>query len=282
MQPSLYYRHSGKVGPLAVPYILGFGLAGAFILGPVYAYVDYFIPIIYLNLVACVFYGVIIGMLVGAGAKRGKVRSESVAVLGGLLVGLIALYVAWVFWFRAASEGRFMTFWPPTLWEAIREVNARGVWRLRGSVVKGTTLYIAWIAEALTIVGSSALVAYLSTPDEPFCEGCDSWIKDKRLVSPLQVIADPKAFRARLERGEYEEIIALRPVPAGDPSFTSLELLHCSKCRQSFFLTAKETTITIGDDGSAKRHQKTLVGNMVIESGLYDALSQQWTSHGSR
>jgi len=282
MQPSLYYRHSGKVGRLAVPYMLGFGLAGAFILGPVYAYVDYFIPIIYLNLVATVSYGAVIGMLVGIGAKRGKVRSDLVALLGGLLVGIIALYVAWVFWFRAASEGRFMTFWPPTLWEAIKEINARGVWRIHSNIVKGTTLYIAWIAEALTIAGTSALVAYLTTPDEPFCEGCDSWIKDKQVVSPLQVIADPKAFRARLERGEYEEVIALRPVPPGDPSFTSLELLHCSKCRQSFFLTAKETTITIGDDGSTKRHQKSLVENMVIQSGLHDALRQQWTMHGFR
>ncbi len=281
MQQPLYYRHSGKVGALAFPYMLGFGLAGALVLGPVYAYVDYFIPLIYLNLVATVFYGVMIGMLVGAGAKRGKVRNNYVALLGGLLVGIIALYAAWVFWFRAASEGRFMTFWPPTLWEAIKAINARGVWRLRGSVVTGSTLYIAWVAEALTIVGLSALVTYLNIPDEPFCEACDSWIEDKQVVSPLQVIADPKAFRARLERGEYEEIIALRPASPSDAAFTSLELLHCSKCRQSFFLTAKETTITIGDDGSAKRHQKTIVGNMLIQAGLYYALCQRRTARGS-
>ena len=283
MQPSLYYRHSGKVGRLALPYMLGLSVVGSFVLGPVYAYADYYIPFMYLNFVMTFFYGMIIGLLVVFGTRRGQVRNSLVALLGGFVAGLAALYVAWAFWIQAVTGGRLLTFSPSTLLSAIQTINARGVWRIRNNQpVTGTLLYIVWFAEALVIVGASTLTAYFSNTDEPFCERCERWIREKRVISPLQVIANPEAFRAKVERGDYEELVAMRWVSSGDAAFTKLELLHCPGCRQSCFLTVKEMLITTDSNGSASTNEKTLIEHLAIRSELHDALSQQWVRHGYR
>ena len=281
MQSPLYYRHSGKVGRLALPYMLGLGVVGSFVLGPVYAYADYYIPFIYLNFFLTLFYGMGIGFLVVFGAQRGQVRNSLVALLGGFLAGLIALYVAWAFWIQAVTGGRLMTFSPSTLLQAIQTINGRGVWRIsKSQPVTGTLLYIVWFAEALIIVGTSALIAYFSNSDEPFCERCKSWIKEKRVISPLQVIANPAAFRAGVERGDYGELLALRPASSGDAASTRLELLHCPGCRQSFFLTIKETMMTVDSKGNYSKQETTLVQYLSIQSALHETLNQQWTTYG--
>jgi hypothetical protein len=281
MQSPLYYRHSGKVGPLAIPYMLGFGLAGSFVLGFLYAYAVYHIPIVYLNILLVVFYGMAIGFLVGYGARRGQSRNRLVSLLSGFLLGLVALYVAWVFWIRAVTSGELMPFSPAALLSILQVINERGVWSVgSGKPVTGISLYIVWGAEALTVVIASTVVAYRTASEEPFCEKCMRWIDKKQVISPLQVIASPESFRSRLELADYGELVSLKPALQGDAAFTKLELIHCQSCRQYFFLTVREGMVEVDSKGNLSTRETTLFELLSIQPAIHDTLIQQWGARG--
>ena len=60
-----YYEHSGAVGVIGPMYMVVFGGVGALVLGAVYGYAIFYIPIIYFNVLITVGFGAGVGALVG-------------------------------------------------------------------------------------------------------------------------------------------------------------------------------------------------------------------------
>src|SRR5579864_5250362 len=148
MQQGKYFKHSGAFGPLGLVYMLLFGALGAVLLGAVYGYGDFYIPIVFLNIVLVVVFGSCVGLCVSKSAKLGKVRNPKLILAVGVLAGVLAEYIGWVSWIYAYTKQEVFLIWPQDLWAAIQVVNADGAWSTFDYKPTGVELYIVWAVEA--------------------------------------------------------------------------------------------------------------------------------------
>ncbi len=264
-----YYRHSGRFGILGLVYMLMFGAVGALVLGLVYAYADDYIPLVYLNLLLVVAYGCGVGACVHFGAKFGKVRNSQLLLLGGFIAGLMAEYTNWVWWVFAYSKQEVLVYMPSDLWEVIQEVNEQGAWSVFGNTPTGIELWAYWGLEALVIVGGSTAIAWLTLSSLPFCETCGRWADSKDTLSPLDAIAEPQKFKARLEARDYEAVKSLHKVPAGAAAYSEVVLQKCPACAESNFLTIQAVTVTVDKKGKANRRTANVLQNLILSADAY-------------
>ena len=276
MQPSKYYKHSGAVPVNGLVLMALYGAAGAVLVAAIYGYADYYIPLVYFNMLLAVGFGSVVGWCVGLGGKRGQVRNSWAMAAFGFLAGCLAEYAQWVAWVFASSKQEIVAFTPAQLWTVIQYVDENGAWSVFGSTPTGWELYIYWGLEALVIVGMSVVVAgfYLSTA--AYCEHCKRWADEKQSVLPLDAVGDPKGLQSRLEQGDLAGLKALKKLPGDAAVFTVLNLNKCRGCAQSNFLSLDAVTITVDKKGKKNRHTRKLLENLVLNSEQYRALKDAW------
>ena len=267
-----YYRHSGKFGLLGLAYMLVFGAVGALVLGLVYAYADDYIPLVYFNLLLVVAYGCGVGACVHFGAKLGKVRNVPLLLLGGFVAGLMAEYSNWVWWVYAYSKQEVLVYMPADLWQVIQEVNEQGAWSVFGSTPTGVELWAYWGLEALVIVAGSTAIAWLTLSSLPFCEACGRWADSKDTVSPLDAVAEPQKFKAKLELKDYEAVKSLHKMPAGAMAYTEVVLQKCPSCNDSNFMTVQAVTVTLDKKGKANRRTANVLQNLILGPDAYRSI----------
>ena len=96
---SNYYKPSGKFSPISFVYFILVCTIALPILATIYAYLIWYIPIIYLNFLVTFGFGFAIAITVGYLVVRlGKVRNYGLAILFALIASLVAYYLQWVVW----------------------------------------------------------------------------------------------------------------------------------------------------------------------------------------
>lgn len=278
MTGGLYYEHSGRfsLGGALLGLIVGVIVAAPLAL--IYAYLTLYNPFIYINFLASIGFGILIGGVAGGVASWRKTRNEVVTVLVGLLAGLAAYYLAWADWIFALFRrgGETLPWWawlgllyPPLLWEQIAKVNEVGAWRLRSWTPTGIALWVFWGMEAATVLGCSVAAAH-AVQDEPFCEGCNVWTNATEDVVRVAA-ADPEEMKQRMEAkdiGYLEKLGAVAPDAAG---WFRLDLHTCPNCTQTNTLTVKSVTVKVEKD---KRSEETkdLLDKLLLGAHEVDAL----------
>lgn len=220
MNAKVYYRHSGKapaVGVLGM-FVAGVvaAVAGAFL----YIHLIELIPLIYFNFLIMLAYGALIGGAVALACKMGKVRNGPACTLIGLIAACVALYVEWSYFLavklpevQGESLGTLELFRhfltnPGDSWDIMNAFNAVGLWTIKKSVVKGVFLWVVWALEAVGIVAAAVLISRFYA-DEPYSETDNRWMDEEKFDARLAAVADPKAFTATLERGDYAPLFGL-------------------------------------------------------------------------
>ncbi len=215
---SNYYTPSGKMSPVAIGYFLLCVFIILPLLGLVYSYAIWYIPIIYVNVLLAVGFGFAIGFVISLlVVKMGKVRSVSKSVLFGVLGALVAYYFHWVVWsdllYNASGGNDYFSFsnisisevlsfaaQPGAIFELIGSVNEMGTWGFGDSPVSGTLLTVVWVIEFL-IIFVVATVVSTSFAGTPFCEVENEWFKERELA-PFSAISDVSSLVASLEAGD--------------------------------------------------------------------------------
>ena len=96
---STYYKPSGQFSPLSILYFILTCIIIIPLLATIYSYCIWYIPFPYINFFITAGFGFAVGLAISYFAiKHGKVRNGKVALLLGLLGGIIALYFHWVVW----------------------------------------------------------------------------------------------------------------------------------------------------------------------------------------
>lgn len=257
-----YYRHSGVIGPMGPVYMTLFGLFGAAILATIYGYVIFYIPFVLLNFIIAFGYGLLVGMLVGAGVKLGKVRNPKLVLLFGAVFGVVAEYAGWIAWIFASTKQEILLVQPVDLFAAQQLLAENGVWSVSGWTPTGGMLYTIWAVEGLMIIGTSTLTAWGTINDVPFCERCKLWIEQKHTVAPLDAIADPDMFKSRIEQADFSGLTSLKLPAEAVESFSKIELLECPGCGQNHLLSIQSINMTEDSDGKVKQDKHTLNGNL--------------------
>ncbi len=173
----------------------------------VYLKINQINPIIYLSILCALGYGALLGLIANFFIVKLKLRNPSLAVLAIIIGGLMFTYVKWAVycnwdWAKIIevlckeanmSESSFYKQFPDAkldllyflghpkdLWDYIKSVAEDGRWTIGrrsttyDSNVRGTFLWIVWIAEAVAIIGVPALMVH-NRSSKPFIESDDDW-----------------------------------------------------------------------------------------------------------
>jgi len=110
--PGSYFKHSGSVGGLGLPFMIVVGLVAAVVLSFVYAFAIFYIPFVYINFFVTIGFGLLLGSAIGYAGKKGDVRNPTLMTVSGLIFGCIGLYLSWIAWIYAASGRELLVLFP--------------------------------------------------------------------------------------------------------------------------------------------------------------------------
>lgn len=269
----LYYQPSGKFNTVAALYILGLGFAATLLLGAIYGLAIFWIPLIYINVLVVIGYGVLVGLAVGIAARIGKMRNPKLLTVYGLLFGLLAVYIGWISWIYAVTRGELLTFSAAHIAAIASAIAEEGAWSIFGWTPAGAALYGIWLIEAAIIIVGATLAARGVIGATPFCEACDGWIEDPQIIAPLEPMLSGASAISSIEEHDFTPLTSLKKLPAGAEVFTQVELLRCDGCKNEHFLTVKAMRVQRTED-KVQKDEKDLVRNLIISPEVYEQLMQ--------
>jgi hypothetical protein len=266
------YRHSGSISYSGILIASAAGIAAAVVLGIIYSFAIVHIPFAKLHFVLTMFYGALIGLAVGWGAKIGKIRSVFIAATYGFACGLVGLYVAWAVDLIARviipdngvwPMDYLLAFSPDVLLDYIKQFYEHGAWGMRGGeILKGPFLGVIWAAEAIVIVGGATFFAPMRIKDHPFCETCKHWTTIKPVGTKLSLRDVERTLPALLSG----DVTALSDFSAADTEqlYLELELASCPTCDESHYLSVFQVAMTIDKKGKETVERRPVIRNMLI------------------
>ena len=272
-----YYKHSGAFSAMGPVTIIAFGTIGTVILGLIYSYATSYIPFIYLNILLTLGLGFGVGIVVGIGGKIGKVRNTSIMVLFGVIFGLFAEYVQWVFWILAESKQQIFIFNPVDIFYTIQYLAVEGVWSLRGFTPTGGVLYFIWFLEAAIIIVISTLISGSFVKDIPFCEKCDKWADNSEVLAPLDFPDNNEELKSHLEQGDFSALPLLGIATPESNRFITVKLQCCAECKEFYLISVSSTIVTKNNKGEEKSEVNSIVNNLIIDQRVYDSL-KNWNA----
>jgi hypothetical protein len=201
-------------------------------------------------------------------ARMGGVRDQSFAAFVGFVLGILAVYFAWM-WFLLILGGwnpRDLMQDPATIWRRIVVLAQNGIWQNRRGPVGPQELTLWWAGETAIILVCSAWGATLNS--EPFCERCNRWT----IASPT--LALPFAARAPLIRAledeQYDELLRLEQRPEIPDREITAVVFSCPDCDDTHYLTLKAVRYS-----SAKKESKAETAP-ILEQLSIPAVVAKW------
>ncbi|OGX87521.1 hypothetical protein [Hymenobacter coccineus] len=304
---SLYHQPSNKM-PLsgALLFLVG-GAAAAAVLALVYIYAIWYIPFIYINVVLCGGFGLLLGVALARLARAGKLRSPRGVGALAAVVALGAVYLEWGVYLTmlfgtetptaaadsdvaskvvssaglsvastSFSPSLFATILaePAHMWNAMRQINETGTWSLKSATPSGLLLWAIWLIEAAIIVGGAYLVA-VAQAGEPFSEATDTWADEETLPHPVGYIAQAAEARQAFETGQFH---LLTPHVAENEldQFACVRLHRAPNDDACQFLTLENVTVKRDRKGKITQKTANVVQRLAISPAAYQALKTQF------
>jgi len=287
-----FYQPSGKFSPLAIVYFIIACLTVFPLLGLIYAYAIWYIPIPYINILLTAGFGFAIGYIINRFVvKLGKVRNTKLAFFLGILGSLIALYFHWAIWVDlvinagesygtedigvvASNINIFQTialaFSPGALFQLIAEINKFGTWGLSGGAVNGIMLTIIWLIEAAIVV-IMTITRASENASKPFCEENQKWFEEKTL--PALHPVNPTEIVQHLSSGNtafFTELATVNPETTSHSVFT----LYANTTNENY-LSIKNQIAGVNDKGEVKFDEQSVVTNIAIQEDISNILESK-------
>jgi hypothetical protein len=274
-----YYKPSGAVPLVGTILMQLFGGVAALLLAALYALGTVYSPQMILNLIAVFVFGAGVGYAVNLGARIGKVRNPGFIMLLGTATGILAMYLAWVFYiyfFARRIAGLGFWIWSPEMIFTIMQGFAEeGIWSMKNWTPTGWVLWAFWIAEAVCVVLLSLAVAVAN--DTPYCDQCNIWTKKNKDVASF-ALAEPGPLKTQLEMEGYEILDALNGLPK-DPADCLKATVHsCPNCEDTDYLTVSHSRIVVDGDGNQTTQETEIVKHLRIPRDLAEHLQALGTT----
>ena len=274
--PGLYYRHSGKfsIGGVFVAICIGLlvGLPCAWL----YAYLIRWNPFVYINLLAAMGFGALIGFVVDSRLQSHKCRNVFITGLAVFVPVCFAYYLSWIVWLHIVTLvpiGALLQN-PMDMWKLIGAVNEAGTWSVRGDVMKGIPLWAIWACEAACIIGFAVYIAVHSIRESSYCENCDRFAKLTKGVCfvgagtapPVEDKAAFKNYRNGLKShaAELKQHLELKDFSyaekLGSPdamAWYSFDLASCPQCNMTNTLFVSQFQHTVQGKGKRAKEKNT-------------------------
>ncbi|MDF7820502.1 hypothetical protein P1X15_22960 [Runella sp. MFBS21] len=155
------------------------------IVGWLYAYALWYIPVVFLRIVALVLILVPGAILATSLVKIRALTNQRLVMVGSFLGSGCAFYISWAIWLSLAlnlesfssflvftfpithvdySGVAHLVFHPSEMFSLMTKIATTGVWAIRGNNVSGGMLYIVWIVEFFAVlIGTWMMVITILT-----------------------------------------------------------------------------------------------------------------------
>ena len=278
MTTTTHYTPPQTIAPLGLLFGVAAALAGALVLAPLYSIAIAYIPIIYLNALLTGGTAFGIGWGVVSGLRAGHFHNAAlsyVIVLGTLVFAYWMHWIAWVAMmaFRADMSDfeAIYLLYPPALLDIIGTIYEEGTWSMRGSVVNGIPLGIAWLVEALIFFGVGIVAALGTVGTGTFCGRCKTWCKT--IVERRLDYGDGGGIAEALNQRQDWSVLQRPEPPEGDPMWYSVRIEQCPTCRETSTLTLSSNHVTHDAKGNAETKSTLEVDRVYIPSADVARLS---------
>lgn len=273
-----YYRESGKVTGPGLAAGIGGGLAVAVALAFAYSYLNYYSPLLILNIASAAGYAAALGACVAALFTWGKTRNSTVGMFVATVVTLASYYLCWAVWLSVVPGGNTGgSSWalaadPLGLWQVLLAVNERGVWAIgrssseNGEPISGVGLWLCWGAEAVIVLAGAPWVAWKVLTADPFCESCLTWCAEERGVALIRP-AESGELRRRFEAKDFLYMKTVGPRAEGDYEWCRLDLHRCPGCGRTNTLSVQLDKVETDRKGKQSVTSKEVLSGLLLSEG---------------
>ena len=258
-----YYKATKDIKTISLILMSAVGLPLSVFLGSVYGYGSNDSYLI-MRLVMPIVFGMCIGSVIGFIGFLLKEQRCDFWVLYGLILGLIAKYIGWVFYIYAESNHQLLEFKIGNVLDSISFLAKNGTWSIFGWTPTGAILYIIWFIETIffMLITSGALLLRIGS--KPFCEKCNKRIKSTIITSQLEAVKDKDSLIFKLENYKFEDLLNLNHIDGKEKERTQVELLSCPVCKDKYYIVLKSITIDISNNGVPVEKKDSFVENMIV------------------
>ena len=277
------YKHSGRLGsaPIVVSLV---GIVAGFVLALAYAYADVYIPIAgYVSFILTLVFAVGVGYSLSTAARIAKCRSTGFLHLTGFLIGLLALYFAWVtFLFVLLRQGESseakislvdILLNPAVVWEIARAIGEEGWYSMRGGLIKGTILWVFWGIEALVVVIGITALAPTGIADQVFCERCHRWCKTTKNFMRLMVPKNDDLL-ARFSSGQIDAMAEMPAAHDAVSPYMRVDVDRCESCQDTATWRASLVTHERTKEGKIEEKNQDMVAPLLLTPNRLGQLEQ--------
>jgi hypothetical protein len=273
-QEQRYYRHTGRAPFVGTTVAALAAWVTVTLLGVAYGYADLYVKVYdIISFLILAAFAVAMGFAVYAILKWGKVRNMLVVAIIALSAGLLGWYASWVAWEYALLTREASA--APTLWEIAQRprgvyelaafLNTRGTFSLRGRVITGVELWIAWGIEALTLVGATALIPIRGLREQAFCENCQAWTRRQRGVLRLGH-GDEDTLRRHVEAKNFDHFVRLGLVDRDRPVHLRVDLFDCARCDQTHLMSVSRVTVPYNGKNQRQESATTVLDRLWLSA----------------
>lgn len=163
----------------------------------IYSYLIFYIPIIFLNFVVCIWAWLLLWIVSGYIVKLWKVRNSILGILIWVIWTFSFFYFSWIVWVDLVINISWFEwlqdFWvfvsltktleiiglvlnPLAFFDLILQINSLWTWWIKDIQFNGWILFIVWFFEAIIIFHLSIFNAF-DVSKKPFSEKNNSWYK---------------------------------------------------------------------------------------------------------
>jgi hypothetical protein len=274
-----YYSESGKVTGVGLAAGVCGGLAAAVALAFAYSYLNFYSPLLILNIASAAGYAAALGACVALLLRWGKTRNSAVGMFVATVVTLASYYLSWAVWLSVVPGGNTgdpswtLAADPLGLWEVLRAVNERGVWAIGGhgrsgnrEAVSGLPLWACWGGEALVVLAGSTWTAWKVLTARPFCESCLTWCAEEPGVALIRA-AESDELKRRFEAKDFLYMKTVGPRAEGDYEWCRLDLHRCPGCGRTNTLSVQMDKVETDRKGKQTVTSKAVLSGLLLSEG---------------
>lgn len=292
-----YYKPSGRFSLNSFVFFLLLCAVAFPLWGALYAYAIWYIPLIYINFIVTGVFAFGVGFLLSKFViEKGKVRNVPLAIIFGIVGGLVALYFHWAVWIDLAInagevygnsrigiavsniklvEALNLALNPKILFSYISEINEYGTWGLRGNAVSGTFLLIIWVIEFLAVLVITTIIT-MPRAKMPFCERNNKWFQEQKMAAFSEIL-DTQKFVEKLETATDSLPEGLEKVANPKEESHSVWTLFTSEEGENY-LSIENRLAKVDKKGKIEFKETTFVEYIEISKSLKEQLLEKSAS----
>ncbi|MCA8831820.1 hypothetical protein [Hymenobacter pini] len=301
MTTTAYYQPSGRFAPGSAAAMVLLGGLAAVPLAFVYVYAVWYIPLLYVNFIVTMGFGLLLGLVLQQGVKVGKMRNPAVAGWLGFAVGIGAWYVQWCVYLTllaGAGEvehlGSRVSFThtsfqpevflnvlasPLQVLEMMPRLAAEGTWSVFGITISGVFLYLVWLAEFLIITVLASMLPNMQAAT-PFSEKTLEWAEKTTLPGHTDHCTDIAATKAALEAADWNHLQPRSREDAGAASpFGRLHFYQAPSDPECCYLSLENVTVKLDNKGKPSEKTTDVVEYLRVPSHVCTELHARFGTH---